>query len=158
MLMRQTAPPPVLPSNAKKFAMGGSRAARALRMSCASIPPTTAHTGESSYGAVVAIVLPIGPVSVSPSIADDKVLSGGTGGRDALNELAWHRGQGLPVDLGPGKERRCDVLQLRGRGALIWQLSIMPRLVLPYGCPCQVHQTVDSSATGGPAERLREYA
>ena len=28
-----TVPPPRLPSNVKKFAMGGSRAARALRMS-----------------------------------------------------------------------------------------------------------------------------
>lgn len=55
--MRTTVPPPVLPSNVKKFAIGGSRAARAFNMSCASMPPTTAHTGESSCAAVVDSVL-----------------------------------------------------------------------------------------------------
>lgn len=54
MLIRQTVPPPVVPSNTKKFTIGDSRAASALRMSCASMPPTTAQTGESSCAAVVA--------------------------------------------------------------------------------------------------------
>ena len=47
----------VLPSKVKKLAIGDSLAANALRMSWASIPPTTAHTGEISCGAVVAMVL-----------------------------------------------------------------------------------------------------
>lgn len=33
MFIRHTVPPPVLPSKVKKFAMGGSRAARAFRIS-----------------------------------------------------------------------------------------------------------------------------
>ena len=52
-----TVPPPRLPSKVKKLAMGGSRAARALRMSCARSPPTTAQTGDSSCAAVVAMAL-----------------------------------------------------------------------------------------------------
>ena len=54
MLIRQTVPAPVVPSNTKKLTIGGSRAASALRISCASMPPTTAQTGESSCAAVVA--------------------------------------------------------------------------------------------------------
>jgi hypothetical protein len=57
MFIRQTVPLPVVPSKAKKLAMGGSRAANALRMSCASIPPSTAQTGENSCRAVVDTVL-----------------------------------------------------------------------------------------------------
>lgn len=57
--MRQTVPPPVLPSKKKKLAMGGSRPPSALRMSCASIPPTIAHTGENSWPAVVDIDLEV---------------------------------------------------------------------------------------------------
>lgn len=57
MFIRVTVPPPVLPSNAKKLAIGGSRAANALRISCASMPPTMAQTGENSWAAVVANVL-----------------------------------------------------------------------------------------------------
>ncbi len=57
ILMRHTVPPPVLPSKAKKFAIGDSRAASALRISCANIPPTTAQTGDSSCAAVVDSVL-----------------------------------------------------------------------------------------------------
>jgi len=53
MFKRQTVPPPVLPSNTKKLAIGGSRPPSALRISCANIPPTIAHTGENSWLAVV---------------------------------------------------------------------------------------------------------
>ena len=60
-----TVPPPRLPSNVKKFAIGGSRAASALRMSCASSPPTTAQTGDISCAAVVARVL----VTYAPAAA-----------------------------------------------------------------------------------------
>lgn len=54
---RHTVPEPVLPSKEKKFAIGGSRAANAFKISWANIPPTTAHTGENSCAAVVDIVL-----------------------------------------------------------------------------------------------------
>ena len=50
---RQTVPPPVLPSKTKKFAIGGSRPPSAFKISCPSIPPTIAHTGENSWLAVV---------------------------------------------------------------------------------------------------------
>lgn len=59
MFIRITVPPPVLPSKTKKFAIGGSRAARALRISCANIPPTIAQTGENSWAAVVDIDLDV---------------------------------------------------------------------------------------------------
>ena|ERR1700761_5899530 len=52
MDMRQTVPAPVLPSNVKKFAIGASRAASVFSISCASIPPTMAQTGENSVFAV----------------------------------------------------------------------------------------------------------
>ena len=52
-----TVPAPVLPSNVKKFAMGASRAPSVLSISWASIPPTIAHTGESSCEAVTAKLL-----------------------------------------------------------------------------------------------------
>ena len=48
MFIRQTVPLPLVPSNTKKLAIGASRAVSAFRMSCASIPPTTAHTGANS--------------------------------------------------------------------------------------------------------------
>lgn len=57
MFILHTDPLPVFPSNVKKFAIGASRAARAFRMSCANIPPTTAHVGENSCAADVHIVL-----------------------------------------------------------------------------------------------------
>lgn len=54
---RHTVPPPPFPSKVKKFAIGGSRAASAFRISCANIPPTTAETGENSCAAVVDNIL-----------------------------------------------------------------------------------------------------
>jgi hypothetical protein len=57
MFILQTEPPPVFPSNVKKFAIGASRAARAFKISCAKIPPTTAQVGENSCAADVLIVL-----------------------------------------------------------------------------------------------------
>jgi len=56
MLMRTTFPPPVLPSKVKKLARGASRTPNAFKMSCASIPPTTAQTGANSCIAVVTMV------------------------------------------------------------------------------------------------------
>jgi len=49
ILRRQTVPPPVFPSKAKKFAIGGSRPPRALRMSCPRKPPIIAQTGLNSW-------------------------------------------------------------------------------------------------------------
>jgi hypothetical protein len=57
MFILHTDPPPVFPSNVKKLAIGASRAARAFKISCAKIPPTTAHVGENSCAADVLIVL-----------------------------------------------------------------------------------------------------
>lgn len=48
MFIRQTVPLPLVPSNTKKLAIGASRAASAFKISCPSIPPITAHTGENS--------------------------------------------------------------------------------------------------------------
>lgn len=53
MFILQTVPEPTLPSKVKKLAMGGSRPAKALRMSCARNPPMMAQTGENSCIAVV---------------------------------------------------------------------------------------------------------
>lgn len=58
ILILTTVPPPVFPSNVKKFASGASLAPNAFKISCANRPPTTAHTGENSAKVVVAIVLP----------------------------------------------------------------------------------------------------
>ena len=49
ILRRQTVPPPVFPSKVKKFAIGGSRPPRALRMSCPRKPPIIAQTGLNSW-------------------------------------------------------------------------------------------------------------
>lgn len=54
MFIPTTVPLLMWPSNTKKFAIGASRAASDLRISCPSIPPTTAQTGENSCAAVVA--------------------------------------------------------------------------------------------------------
>ena len=53
MFILHTVPAPTLPSKVKKLAMGGSRPAKALRMSCARNPPMIAQTGENSCIAVV---------------------------------------------------------------------------------------------------------
>lgn len=48
ILRQQTVPPPVLPSNIKKLAIGGSRPPKAFSMSCPKTPPTIAQTGLNS--------------------------------------------------------------------------------------------------------------
>ena len=53
MFMQLTDPCPEFPSNTKKLAIGGSVPERALRMSWANMPPTTAQTGENSCEDVV---------------------------------------------------------------------------------------------------------
>ena len=77
-----TVPPPRLPSKVKKFAMGDSRAASAFRMSCASMPPMTAHTGEISCTAVIAIVLHRN----IPSVENAEVE-----GRERVNQSISHK-------------------------------------------------------------------
>jgi hypothetical protein len=52
MAILTTVPLHVCPSKKKKFAIGGSRAARAFNMSCPSIPPMTAQLGDHSCAAV----------------------------------------------------------------------------------------------------------
>jgi hypothetical protein len=48
-----TVPLHVWPSKKKKFAMGGSRAAKVFNMSCPSMPPITAQLGDHSCTAVL---------------------------------------------------------------------------------------------------------
>ena len=62
MFMRHTDPCPVFPSKTNMFVIGCSFLERARSMSCASIPPTTAHTGESSCLAPSAMGLDSGMV------------------------------------------------------------------------------------------------
>jgi len=54
IFMRTVVPLPVFPSKVNRLAIGGSRPPKALRMSCPSIPPTIAQTGENSWLAMVA--------------------------------------------------------------------------------------------------------
>ena len=57
IFIRHTDPCPVFPSNTKKFAMGGSRAANVFNISWPRTPPITAQTAEISQVAVIATCL-----------------------------------------------------------------------------------------------------
>ena len=167
-----TVPPPRLPSKVKKLAMGGSRAARALRMSCASRPPTTAQTGESSCAAVVATVLSVESRKIadahnSIAVTDDVtrrvrklaaassrvVRSGhsGEGTAHVLDELLRDAGQHLLVHVGISDKLVRYRLELWGRCRAVRQCAAMGSLVFPYGCSSAFRQS--GTGTSDPIDR-----
>lgn len=120
MFIRTTLPPPVFPSKVKKLARGASRTPNAFKISCASIPPTTAQMGENSCIAVVTIVL-----------SRYSRLQHQNKRKHSLNEFSRDRGECISIDFRFGNQSvRCHLKFISIYG-VIWEMALVNTLKLP---------------------------
>ena len=124
--MRTTFPAPVLPSNVKKLANGASRTPSAFKISCASIPPTTAQTGANSCVAVVTVDL--------SDYFKYKVLGNSKRKRRPLDQFSRNSGERVLVDLGFRNESICYRFQFICVFGVVWQMALVGTLEFPQSC------------------------
>jgi hypothetical protein len=126
MLMRTTHPAPVFPSNVKKLANGASRTPNAFKISCASIPPTTAQTGANSCVAVVTVDL--------SDYLKNVFLEIRNGSGHPLDQLSRNRGECVLVDLGFRNESVRYRFEFVGVFSVVWEMALMSTLEFPQSC------------------------